>query len=170
MPVDLVMATIEVVGKIKGVLDKFRRNNDECGIIYGLVETVSADLMLLKDAPIMEDERLRPVMERLMDTLERMETEGSRCQNPSTLVRFFKADDIAAKLDQLRLDISEKMLALVLASSVGTNTLVHGIGRRMDQNFQLLHEEMDQICAVVGALLLPLQSKVPCTLFYVKHF
>ncbi|XP_066338526.1 uncharacterized protein [Miscanthus floridulus] len=159
--VDLVMTTIGVVVKIKGVLEKFRRNNDECGMIYGLVDTVGRDLMLLRDAPIMEDATVRPVMERLKCTLERTAAEAIKCQTSCALVRFFRTDDVAAKLDQLRQDISEKMLGLVLATSVSTNTLVQGIGRRMDQNFELMHQEMHKIIyAALAALLQPLQSKL----------
>jgi hypothetical protein len=58
------------------------------------------------------------------------------------------------------------MLGLVLATSVSTNTLVQGIGRRMDQNFELMHQEMHQIVyAAIAALLLPLQSKVRAVAF-----
>jgi phosphopantetheine adenylyltransferase len=122
--------------------------------------------MLLRDAPIMEDATVRPVMERLKCTLERTAAEAIKCQNSSALVRFFRTDDVAAKLDQLRQDISEKMLGLVLATSVSTNTLVQGIGRRMDQNFELMHQEMHQIVyAAIAALLLPLQSKVRAVAF-----
>lgn len=134
-------------------------------MIYGLVDTVGRDLMLLRDVPIMEDATVRPVTERLKCTLERTAAEAIKCQTSCVLVRFFRTDDVAAKLDKLRQDISEKMLGLVLATSVSTNTLVQGIGRRMDQN-ELMHPEMHKIIyAALAALLQPLQSKVRAVAF-----
>ncbi|OEL20461.1 putative E3 ubiquitin-protein ligase ARI10 [Dichanthelium oligosanthes] len=160
MAADLVKTVIGVGFKIKGMLEKHRGNNKECSKICDFVDTLAGDLKSLQGAPIMNNPGVRAAMERLKDALESTEMEALKCLGNNAALKAFKADDIARNLDGLRQDISEKIFAVVLLTSISTNSQLHKIDGKMDQNFNSLEHKLDTNFAATYALLMPLERKV----------
>ncbi|WVZ85619.1 hypothetical protein U9M48_032523 [Paspalum notatum var. saurae] len=156
LPPDPVSLAFKAAVKIKNAVEQFKRNDRECARIYAFVDTLSNQLRLLEEAPIRAHPKVRPTIERLKDALESMAAEAERCKsNRSALLRILTADDIAAKLDRLRKDISDEMRAAVVVATTNTNLEVQGIRQDMGQGFVSLHQHMDEVFYNVLSAFLP---------------
>lgn len=153
---EVVISAIKAVVKIKGVVDKFRRNNKDCEKIYGYVNKLSTDLKKLQEAPIMEHPTVHDAMEHLKEALESTASEIQKCQSFSAIRQFLQANDIASNLDRLRDDVSDKMLSAVLFITENTNSLVRSMDHKMDQNYISLMKKIEESYGAIFAFLGPI--------------
>ncbi|KAF8673024.1 hypothetical protein HU200_049097 [Digitaria exilis] len=123
-----VSQAIKALDEIKKVVLKFGENNER-EMIRDFVMKLKKDLVMkLQNAKLMKRQRVHDAMKSLKDALQRTEAEVQNCQSTRDVIGTFLNQDIASKLNQLREEISEKMLSVVLESILSGKSVDPNIG------------------------------------------
>lgn len=153
MVTELVNVAVSAVRTIKGVLGKYKENNNECGKMFDYVEKLRTDLSILQGSPMMEHPVVRGAMENLNNVLESTASKVTKCQGSSAVLRLLQADGIASKLKQLRDDLFAKMVAALLITDIATYSLVRSMDNKIDTNLKALMVKVDKSSTATYDLL-----------------
>ncbi|XP_021306375.1 uncharacterized protein LOC110431591, partial [Sorghum bicolor] len=132
----LVTQIINVLNSISTMMMKVPKNKKKCREMRGLMDALREELEPLTEGVM--DTSVQAALQRFKDTLVSTETEVKKLQDGNDLVQFFQANRTAAKLNQLRQDLSQSMLHSALVASVSTTNQFRRMDQKIDYAISLL--------------------------------
>ena len=118
----------------------------------GLMDALREELEPLTEGVM--DTSVQAALQRFKDTLVSTETEVKKLQDGNDLVQFFQANRTAAKLNQLRQDLSQSMLHSALVASVSTTNQFRRMDQKIDYAISLLESLQSKVLPAVLLSLL----------------
>lgn len=118
---------VKLVLRIKEAVDTVRHNKEECEKITTCVVRVSA---LLSQLPAEQHPAMCDALGGLEDALRHAHAVVTDCQQSSTACLYCTAAKQARHLRRAQEDISQKVMLVVLATSLHTTVILNSICRR----------------------------------------
>lgn len=148
----LVTQIINVLNSISTMMMKVPKNKKKCREMRGLMDALREELEPLTEGVM--DTSVQAALQRFKDTLVSTETEVKKLQDGNDLVQFFQANRTAAKLNQLRQDLSQSMLHSALVASVSTTNQFRRMDQKIDYAISLLESLQSKVLPAVLLSLL----------------